>query len=237
MVASVAGPAGLTVDELARRVDMTVRNVREYQRLGLLPAPERRGRIGYYARLHVERIERIQALRASGFPLHLIRRVLDDDEGVAALARAAGAPFQDERPEEITREAFIERFRVTSTTSLTKAIEVGLLRDLGDGRLKMPSPRLARVGDAMIRIGLTLDDMLDLMRDVRSHQDAVAQLFFDVFRERVWDPYVEAGAPPDGVDLVTELLDLVRPRALDTVAVAFELAMDAKVADLLGEIE
>ena len=38
----------MTIDELARRVDMTARNIREWQTNGLLPPPERRGRVGIY---------------------------------------------------------------------------------------------------------------------------------------------------------------------------------------------
>ena len=67
----------MTIDELARRVDMTARNIREWQTNGLLPPPQRRGRIGIYTDDHISRIERIKSLRAQGFPLDIIRRILD----------------------------------------------------------------------------------------------------------------------------------------------------------------
>jgi hypothetical protein len=37
----------LTIDDLAREMGLSVRNVRSHQARGLLPPPEVRGRIGY----------------------------------------------------------------------------------------------------------------------------------------------------------------------------------------------
>ena len=45
----------LTIDELAQRLGMTTRNIREYQALGLLPPPRKRGRSGYYGLDHIAR--------------------------------------------------------------------------------------------------------------------------------------------------------------------------------------
>ncbi|MGH7856147.1 MAG: MerR family transcriptional regulator, partial [Candidatus Binatia bacterium] len=42
------GDDALTIDELAKGVGMTVRNLREWRTLGLLPPAEMRGRVGYY---------------------------------------------------------------------------------------------------------------------------------------------------------------------------------------------
>jgi DNA-binding transcriptional MerR regulator len=90
---------GLTVHELAERVGMTVRNLREWQTLGLLPRPEVRGRTGFYDPSVVERIEGIQRLHAEGFPLELIRRMLDASGAsgteVIQFARALRAPFRE----------------------------------------------------------------------------------------------------------------------------------------------
>ena len=57
----------LTIDELAQRSGMTGRNIRQWQTYGLLPPPERRGRVGIYTEDHLARINRIKELRATGF--------------------------------------------------------------------------------------------------------------------------------------------------------------------------
>src|SRR4051794_34695752 len=58
--ARTSGAADLTIDELAQRTGMTVRNIRAHQSRGLLPPPEVRGRTGFYGPDHVARIELIQ---------------------------------------------------------------------------------------------------------------------------------------------------------------------------------
>lgn len=102
----MADDGQLTIDELARRIGMTVRNIRAHQSRGLLPAPEVRGRTGYYGPDHVARLELIKELQADGFNLDLIRRLLDGAGGsskeVLRFKQALGRPFgSDERPTQI----------------------------------------------------------------------------------------------------------------------------------------
>src|SRR3954449_3344061 len=86
--------AALTVTDLAERVGMTVRNLREWKTLGLLPAAEMRGRVGYYPPEVVDRVERIKSLHAEGFTLELIGRMLDAGEEVMRLAETLHAPYR-----------------------------------------------------------------------------------------------------------------------------------------------
>jgi len=44
------------VDQLAARAGLPVRTIREYQTTGLLPGPERRGRVGIYGPTHLARL-------------------------------------------------------------------------------------------------------------------------------------------------------------------------------------
>jgi DNA-binding transcriptional MerR regulator len=70
-------PTGLmTLDELTRRVEMSVRNVRFYTSKGLVPPPIRRGRSGYYSTDHVARLELVRELQAHGFTLSAIEKYL-----------------------------------------------------------------------------------------------------------------------------------------------------------------
>ena len=76
----------LTIDQLAQRTGMTVRNVRAHQSRGLLPPPEVRGRTGYYGPEHVARIELIRELQADGFNLEPIRAAARERGGSSAEA-------------------------------------------------------------------------------------------------------------------------------------------------------
>jgi DNA-binding transcriptional MerR regulator len=69
--------AELTIDELARRVGLPVRTIREYQTTGLLPPPTRRGRVGMYGRNHEHRLELVRRLQARGYSLAGIRDLLE----------------------------------------------------------------------------------------------------------------------------------------------------------------
>jgi DNA-binding transcriptional MerR regulator len=89
----------LTIDQLAQRVGMSTRNIREWQRLGLLTPPERRGRVGIYGQEHVARIERVKKLHAQGLPLDLIRRLSERRAGserdIRHLADEVLQPFSE----------------------------------------------------------------------------------------------------------------------------------------------
>src|SRR3954453_16094098 len=102
----------LTIDELAQRLGMTTRNIREYQVLGLLPPTRKRGRSGYYGLDHIARAGRIRELRSDGFPLELIRRVLhaEADDPPPSFPRNRREPFQDEEPEVVDAAELERRF-------------------------------------------------------------------------------------------------------------------------------
>src|SRR5436189_6406428 len=97
------GDASMTIDELARRTGMTVRNIRAHQSRGLVPPPEVRGRTGYYGDEHLARIELIKELQADGFNLEAIRRLLEGAGGsgseVLSFPRARRAPSEGGQPE------------------------------------------------------------------------------------------------------------------------------------------
>ena len=65
----------LTIDQLAQRTGMTVRNIRAHQSRGLLPPPVVEARTGYYDDEHLARIKLIQEMQAEGFNLKSIERL------------------------------------------------------------------------------------------------------------------------------------------------------------------
>src|SRR5919112_4533202 len=108
--------AELTIDDLAREVGLSVRNLRSHQARGLLPPPEVRKRVGYYGPEHVERVRLIQELQAEGMKLDGIKRLLDESdgsgEGLLRVKRAADAFEEPESSEVITLEELDERLGI-----------------------------------------------------------------------------------------------------------------------------
>jgi DNA-binding transcriptional MerR regulator len=239
METATTGREELTVEQLAQRTDMTVRNLREWQSLGILPPPRKRGRTGYYGPDHVERVERIRGLRADGFPLELIRRILEGgggpEEELVEFAHAVRTPFQDEAPQVVALAELARRFKVTDPSALERALELGLLRRRDDGQIEIPNPRLARIGEALMELGLTLDELLELTARVRRHQEAVAEIFISVFRDRFWQPFLEAGQPAGRWGEILSTLEDLRPLALDAVIATFKLAMDGAAERAVGD--
>ena len=72
--------AALTIEELAARTGMSVRNVRAYQAKHLLHGPTLQGRSGLYDESHVERIELIRRLQEEGFNLDAARILIEQGE-------------------------------------------------------------------------------------------------------------------------------------------------------------
>ena len=229
----------LTIDALARRTGMTVRNIRAHQSRGLLPPPEVRGRTGFYGPEHVARIDLIRELQDEGFNLAAIRRLVEDAEGstheVLRFTRAVREPFEDEAPEIVALEELAERWGDNATPELlNRGIELGLLRDLGGGRYEELSPRLSRAGTELAALGIPPATALDVIAAVRGHAEGIAERFVDLFIDEVWAPFEQAGRPPERWPEVRDAIERLRPLAAESVLAIFQLAMSGAVDTAFG---
>jgi ABC-type multidrug transport system ATPase subunit/DNA-binding transcriptional MerR regulator len=228
----------LTIDELAHRTGMTARNIRAHQSRGLLPPPEVRGRTGYYGPDHVVRIELIKELQAEGFSLDLIRRLLETASGsgseVLRFTRALREPFGSEEPEVMDAVDLANRFNSTDAQLLQRAMDLGLVRPMGDTLFEMTSPRLVRAGEELGKLGISLDEALEIFARIRRHADSVAKIFVGIFLEAVWKPFEEAGRPEERWGEVSDTLERLRPVANDALMAVFQLAMNSATEEAFG---
>jgi DNA-binding transcriptional MerR regulator len=234
--------AEMTIDELARRAGMTVRNIRAHQSRGLLPPPEVRGRTGYYGPEHVARVELIKEMQADGFNLEAIKRLLESSGGstdeVLRFTRAVTAPFEDETPEVLEMTELAENFGDGDPKALERAIDLGLVRPLGEGRFEQRSPRLAAAGRELRELGIAPARSLEVAADMRRHADGVAKAFVQLFLDEVWKPFDEAGQPPERWPEVFDALERLRPLAAESLLALFQIVMTERVERALGkEIE
>jgi DNA-binding transcriptional MerR regulator len=231
--------AELTIDELAQRTGMTVRNLRAHQSRGLLPPPDVRGRTGYYGPEHIARVELIKELQADGFNLEAIRRLIESAGGSTAdvlrFTRTARAAFDDEEPEVLTVTELAEQWGDTGSPALLqRAIALGLLRPLGDGQVEERSPRLSRAGRELASLGIPTERALDVLESLRRHADGVARTYVDLFLEQVWQPFDAAGRPPERWPEVLDALERLRPLAAESLLAMFQLAMTDHVEEAVG---
>jgi len=231
--------ASMTIDELARRTGMTVRNIRAHQSRGLVPPPEVRGRTGFYGDDHVSRIELIQELQADGFNLESIRKLLEGAGGssseVLNFSRTLRAPFADEQPEILDEQEMAERWGGPLDARLMARTEkLGLLRDLGDGRYEILSPRLQRAGLELAELGVPPEVALEVVSQVRTSARRVARVFIELFLENVWKPFNEAGRPEEEWPKVRDALERLRPLASEALLVIFQQVMSETVEEVTG---
>jgi DNA-binding transcriptional MerR regulator len=208
---------------------MTVRNVRAHQSRGLLPPPAVRGRTGYYGPEHVARIELIREMQDDGFSLELIGRLLTSagsSEAAMRFVRAMRAPYGEEDPQVVTAEELTRRWGTEDPKLLNRALDLGIMRRLGNGRYEEVSPRLARVSAELAELGVSARQALEVAGSLRRHSDSVARAYMKLFIEAVWKPFEAEGRPEERWQEVSEALERLRPLALESLVAVFSLAMD-----------
>src|SRR3954453_9198819 len=137
----------LTVDELAARVGVTVRNLRAYSARGLLPPPRMVGATGYYGRDHIARLLLVREMLAEGYSLAMIERTLASAPPTAssatlALHRALLAPWLPPEPELTTGAELAARAGIAEdSTVVDMLVELGIVGRLGGGHVGGSSPR------------------------------------------------------------------------------------------------
>ncbi len=221
---------GLTIDELARRTRLTVRNIRAYQSRGLVPPPALRGRTGYYGEEHVARIELIRELQSEGFNLEAIRRLIEGAGGetdeVLRFTKAVREPFEQEEPREVDIDELTKTWGDRADPRiLRRALELGILRELGDGRYEERSPRLSQAGLELARLGIATETGLDVIATARRHAEGVAEAYVQLFLNEIWKPFVAAGRPRERWPEVRDALERLRPLAAEVLLAVFGLAM------------
>jgi DNA-binding transcriptional MerR regulator len=207
-----------------------VRNIRAYQSRGLVPPPSLRGRTGYYGPEHLARIELIRELQADGFNLEAIRRLIEGAGGetdeVLRFTKAVREPFESEEPREVGIDELTERWGDRGDPRiLARALELGLLREVGEGRYEERSPRLSKAGLELAQLGIDPETGLDVIATARRHAEGVAEAYVQLFLNEIWKPFVAAGRPEERWPEVREAIERLRPLAAEVLLAVFGLAM------------
>jgi DNA-binding transcriptional MerR regulator len=186
----------LTVDELAVRTGLPTRTIREYQTIGLLPPPERRGRVGIYGSAHVGRLELIGRLQDRGYSLAGIRDLLGSWRDGADLAEVLGLePDQLVHLEEpgalATGQQLAALLPALVPHRLDDLIATGAVEACGPDRYGVTSPSLMQLTVDAIAAGYDLDRILELLTTIHDAATAIAAAAVDLLAD------VPAGSEPD----------------------------------------
>jgi DNA-binding transcriptional MerR regulator len=231
---------GLTIEQLAAEVGMSVRNIRNHQSRGLLPAPEVRARVGYYDADHVARLRLILDLQADGFNLAAIERLMSSSGGVAGrllgLRNAMTTPFGSEEPEVVTAEELAKRFGEVDSKTVERIRKLKLLIALGDGRFEVPSPALMKAAEEVTALGISLHASLALVERVSRDCESISRAFVKLFLRELWEPFEQAGQPEERWDEMIEAIEALRPIASEALLAVFKQRMTTQVEHAFGKV-
>jgi DNA-binding transcriptional MerR regulator len=237
---SGAPEADLTVEQLAYETGMSVRNIRNHQSRGLLPPPEVRARVGYYGPEHVARLRLIQEMQGEGFKLSAISRLIGehgaDADRFVGLRQAVTAPFATEAPEVYDRAELVEKFGADDDRLIEKAKKLGLLVDIGDQRYEAPSPALIRAAEEVLAMGIELPAALAAIEKLSRNAQSSARTFVELFVDKVWKPFDDAGRPEEGWEEIIDAIGRLRPLAFDALNATFRLTLTAEIEKTFGEV-
>ncbi len=245
--APVLPDAEYTVDELAVEAGTTVRNLRAYQDRGLLPPPERRGRVGIYNGEHLARLRLIGQLLERGYSIASIRELLEaweqgqDLAHVLGLEQAIVGAWNLVEPTRLGFDEVQALFGADLTDdNMDRARELGLIEFAGD-HLRVLNPRVFNAGVQLYRSGIPLDALLDQFAAIRRQVEPVSAGIVRMIVEHLVNPLLSSSLPhvSELDDLNRQLLAL-RPLVEQVVdselARGLQLSANQELGERVGEL-
>ncbi len=202
------------MEELARLAGITVRTLRFYRERKLIPPPRREGRIAWYDDHHLARLRTITALLERGHTLNGIAELAEAFDNGRDVGDLLGVEVPtEETPVRLTPEELADHFAGEVTPeNLAAALDLGYLGVDGEEIVHI-SRRLLEVSSALVHEGIPLGEVLRTGAEVRTHADALADLFADLILRH---------APE-------ETLHRLRPLARSVVDAELSLALDRRL--------
>jgi DNA-binding transcriptional MerR regulator len=230
----------MTIDQLAERSGITVRNIRFYAGRGLIPPPQLRGRTGLYGPDHLARLELVSELSALGFTLSAIEGHLErlpERAGAAELAlqRALLTPWVPEEIEEIDRAELDRRTgRTLSHDEIATLVELGAVTTLDDGRVRLHGTTVLGIGVAVLDSGLPTHLWQQVHQLIEQHTTALAEDLMKLFQDEILQPYRDRGRPAEERSRLAAALSQLKPLTMRGVMTAFGRAVNKTIRERIG---
>ncbi|MGN6162013.1 MAG: MerR family transcriptional regulator [Marmoricola sp.] len=232
-VAARSEPEGSawTIDQLAMRVGMTVRTTRYYASLGLLPPPERRGRVAYYDDRHRLRLEMIRTMQERGFSLAGIEQQLSrlhDDASLADLEvrRSMLGSWAPSPAETLDRAGLNFRAgRALTDAQVDELQTLGAIQPDAEGYVVMPT---FDVAVALFDLDVSPEALRTATDIISEAMTTMVRQLGVVMRTDVVEPFRKQheNADPAAVEQFENTLRSLRQLTLDAVVAQFQLALN-----------
>jgi len=221
------------VEQLAAAAGVRVDTVRFYQGRGLIPRPQRRGRLAIYADEHLGRLRRIRKLLDQGFTLAQIQRVLeapahgDTATSLLETLMGEGAGERTFSRAELAAEAGVPEALVQAAQA---AGLVEPLRIDGEERFGESDLEMARTALAILGAGFPLDALLALAVRHADNVQSVADAAIDLFDEHIRKP---SGTRADEV-AISQAFRSLMPQVTRLVALHFQRTLVNRALERLA---
>lgn len=222
----------MRIDELAHLSGIPSGTIRFYQREGLISPPTREGRVAYYDREHLRRLQRVRALQAQGLPLALIGDLLareDRGEDISGWLELDTSVFGERGSGEPVPTGELEELGL-SADDIEALVRAGVLRRREDGELEALPGVLALTRsllEAGVEAAAITSGSEEVARRVRAVAEAIADLGWELFAaEREG---IEADEPV--AEEVLAKLERMRGLSQRIVTTLFPLMLDEAIRE------
>lgn len=229
------------IDDLAREAGTTTRNVRVYQESGLLPRPQRRGRVAIYTDRHLGQLQAIIRLLSEGFTVkHILKFLTGLQRGedlaevldLADLGELVTEPWSRPVPQVMTREQLETRLGRLDAPMLRRLTNSGVIEAVDtDDVYRVADLRQIDDFATLVSRGLPLTVILKTVTAVDKKLDDAAGLLArsgssEVVRQRGpgWLPTND-----DELGWAADLVDAMRKVARRSAHASLDRALDAAV--------
>ncbi|MFO7562846.1 MAG: MerR family transcriptional regulator [Enhygromyxa sp.] len=219
-----------TIDELAATTGIPSRTIRFYQSSGVLPPPDKRGRIAYYGPHHIERLELIGKMQDRGLRMRAIKDLVEQiDSGEVALSEWLGLEDQlssawvDDAPKVLTRTQLDELLGARRPGFLADLVRSGLVQGQTEDAWLVPSPGLLQVALQLEDAGVSVEVATRASEILQKHLGKAARELAGFFAERAGDGF----GKDDSVAGISDAYQRLRTVGLESVRLIFAREMEA----------
>ena len=179
---------GMTVDQLAAAVGLPVRTIREYQSMGLLPPPAKRGRVGVYSDAHRGRLALIARLQDRGYSLAGIGDLVTSWQDGADLPEILGLdPDQlvqlDEPGAAATLDQLTEALPALVPDHLDELLVAGIVERCGPDHYCVTSPSLLQLTADTLAAGYPPDRVVAYLLAIHEGTALIARATADLLTD------------------------------------------------------
>lgn len=218
-----------TIDELAAATSIPSRTIRFYQSSGVLPKPQKRGRIAYYGPHHIERLELIGKMQDRGLRMRAIKDLVDRiDRGEVVLQEWLGLEEQlssawiDDAPKVLTRAELDELLGERRPGFLAELTRAGTVEPQTEGAYLVPSPGLLQVATRLDDAGVSVEVATGASEILQRHLGKAARELASYFVDHAGDGFGKG----DSVASIGEAFSELRNIGPESVRLIFAREME-----------